>query len=221
VTDLARHEWVRLREDWPRRLLAPLAASDLASLQEWLARGRPLVVARALEGDAPGSVRLGLALPGRRRIAVAVRSSAVCGRIPPPPLEAALAGAPAAAAGWLRELATRLRAADVEPAVYGSLAWQHVAADPALAYVTAESDVDLLLRPWTRASAEAALAILSDAAAAHPVPRLDGELVLPDGAAVAWRELASTAARVLVKTTATARLVARAEVLGTFERCAA
>ncbi|MFL5264754.1 MAG: malonate decarboxylase holo-[acyl-carrier-protein] synthase [Anaeromyxobacteraceae bacterium] len=221
MTDLARHDWVRLREGWPRGLLAPVAASDRASLEQWLARGRPLVVARALEGDPPGSVRLGLALPGRRRIGVVVPSSAVRGRLAPPALEAALGCAPAGGARWLRELAARLRAADVEPAVYGSLAWQHVAADPALAYVTPESDVDLLVRPSTRASADAALAILTEAAAAEPVPRLDGELVLPDGAAVAWRELASTAARVLVKTTATARLIARAEVLGTFGRCAA
>jgi phosphoribosyl-dephospho-CoA transferase len=221
VTDLARHDWVTLRDDWPRRLLAPLAAPDHASVHAWLARGRPLVVARAIEGDPPGAVRLGLALPGRRRIGVVASASAVGERIAPPTLAAALAGTPFAGAGWLRRLATRLRAADLAPAVYGSLAWQHVAADPALAYVTPESDVDLLLRSSTRASAEAGLAILSEAAAAHPLPRLDGELLLPEGAAVAWRELASTAPRVLVKTAATARLVARADVMRTFERSAA
>jgi len=157
-------------------------------------------------------MRLGLALPSRRRVGVLVARDAIVGWRDPPHLGAALAAAPTAWRLELRDLARRLDAIGVPPRVYGSMAWQHLAADPGLVYVTETSDVDLLVRPSSWRAADAALRVLAAAAEASVSPRLDGEVILPDGSGVAWRELAMPREQVLVKTPTAARLFRHAEV---------
>jgi phosphoribosyl-dephospho-CoA transferase len=207
-----RHDFVFLRDACDGSPLRPLPAGDRAALDAWLAHRRPLVVARPLDGDDAGALRLGLALPGRRRVDVLVARDAIVGWRDPPRLEAALAAAPTAWRLELRDLARRLDAIGVPARVYGSLAWQHLAADPGLVYVTETSDVDLLVRPSSWRAADAALRVLAAAAEASVSPRVDGEVVLLDGSAVAWRELAMRREQVLVKTPTAARLVRHAEV---------
>lgn len=210
-----RHDWVTLRDGWPDALAAPLTPAARASVEAWDPTRRPLVVARALPGDAAELVRLGLALPGRVRIGVVVREDAIASREAPPPLEAVLPGAPAAWQGPLSRLAAQLRDDGVPARVHGSLAWQHVAADPALSYVTPESDVDLLLAPSSWALVQRVLRTLS---AWDGAPPLDGELLLGGGLAVSWRELASAQDRVLVKGPAGASLVAVGALPALLER---
>jgi phosphoribosyl-dephospho-CoA transferase len=79
--------------------------------------------------------------------------------------------------------------------VYGSLAWQ---VDTGTIYLADDSDIDLLVRPVSRQQANAVLALLQETSASAPA-YLDGEIEFPDGSAVAWRELASGASKVLVK----------------------
>jgi len=74
--------------------------------------------------------------------------------------------------------------------VFGALLWQHATGLP---YLTSRSDLDLI---WS-ISDERTAALLVEGLlrldADGPV-RLDGELELPDGAAVNWRELAQRGA---------------------------
>lgn len=214
---LERHDRVLLAPGWRAQLLAPLAPGDLAALLAWDPARRTLVLARPLPGDGPGTVRLGLALPGRRRVGLAVARVAIARREPPPALEVVLPAAPPAWRPGLAALAARLRAVEAPAGVYGSLAWEAAAGGPGAGYLTPASDVDLLLRPGTWAALEAALAVLAGHAAGAPSPRLDGELVLPGGAAVAWRELGSGAARVLARGPAGPVLVARETLRGALE----
>ena len=71
----------------------------------------------------------------------------------------------------------------VDARIYGSYGLQQLTG---LSYLHAESDIDLCLSVDDAAAADLAAAALSGAAFARP--RLDGELVFPDGRAVAWRE---------------------------------
>jgi phosphoribosyl-dephospho-CoA transferase len=194
-----RHDWVYLHENWRRLLAAPLAAEDQAALARWTEQGRPLVVARRLGADAPETLRLGLALPGKRRIGIALPRQAVASRRRPPFLldviECATVFWPEAA----RERAAIIAGAAPDLRVFGSFAWQFFAADPGQVYVTPASDIDLLLTPKPGRSPTRLIALLEHFARLYPAPRLDGEIALPGGDFVSWREYAARPRQILVK----------------------
>jgi phosphoribosyl-dephospho-CoA transferase len=198
-----RHDWVHLPDDWRRMLAAPLAGEDEDSLALWCGKGRPLVVARRQEGDAPNLLRLGLALPGKRRVGVALPMEAIALRRRPLLfLDVVEAGASL----WpeaMRELAGAISRVAPGMRVFGSFAWQFLAADPAMVYVTRNSDIDLLLAPADGAQLAAWISLLQNFESLWPAPRLDGEIALPGGDFagdfVSWREFAARPKKILVK----------------------
>lgn len=183
---LRRQQLVRLSgEGWARLLDAPRDALARQCLALWAARGLPLVVTRQPVG-APDTLATGLPAPARFRrlrlaLAVAPRHVMFLDEFPAADAASRLLSRPQAAA-W-RALLARLAEADCAPRVYGGFGWQALTR---LAYVHAESDLDLLLPVGSHAQADAVASLLADAA--WDGPRLDGELLFPDGAAVAWRE---------------------------------
>jgi malonate decarboxylase holo-[acyl-carrier-protein] synthase len=199
VEPLRRHDWVFLRPDWRRWLAAPLPAGEEKALALWLEKNRPLVVARRGENEAPGLLRLGLALPGKRRIGLVVPVEAVTLRRPPPLLLEVLENGSAFWPEAMRELEMAIAGAAPVIRVFGSFAWQFFAADPALIYVTRDSDIDLLLAPAEAGQLNIHLALLQDFANRWPAPRLDGEIALPGGDFVSWREYFARPKKILVK----------------------
>jgi malonate decarboxylase holo-[acyl-carrier-protein] synthase len=194
-----RHDWVYLPDDWRDKLAAPLATADEDALARWVAPGRPLVVARRLEQDAPGLLRLGLALPGKRRVGVVLPAEAVERRRRAPRLLEVL---DADAALWpeaMHELAAMVSRAAPDTRVFGSFAWQSFAADSAYVYVTPSSDIDVLLAPAHAAELSTWIALLQNFETRWPAPRLDGEIALPGGDFVAWREFSARPQKILVK----------------------
>lgn len=194
-----RHDWVYLTKDWRRHLAAPLTVEGEDALAGWMVKRRPLVVARKREDDAASLLRLGLALPGRRRFCVAVAAEAMERRRGPPDL---LEVIHERAAFWpqamsdLRATATRV-AAKIH--VFGSFAWRFFAADSSYDYLTTASDLDLLLRPADAAQLNAAIAWLTRFERSWPAPRIDGEIALPDGDFVSWREYSARPRKILAK----------------------
>lgn len=185
-------------------------------VERWLARGLP-AVARRRDGDpgagAGGGAAVALGIPvapsrGKARIALSAPAGLVLRVEPPLRLATALGSAPAAWRQPLRALDGAARALGVVLRVHGSLAWQHLAGEP---WVAGGSDVDLLVDLDRADQVEAALAVLAAWERTAGI-RADGELRLPAGG-VAWRELASGARQVLLKSDAAARLVPRAAVL--------
>ena len=81
--------------------------------------------------------------------------------------------------------------------------------------------MDLLLRPASWSSTQRLLAFLEDFSNRQPTPPLDGEILLPDGDAVAWRELLQAPAKVLTKGAGDVRLRALAEVRALYRELAA
>lgn len=199
----SRHDWVTLPDDWRRQLAAPLAAGDEDALAGWSEKGRPLVVARRQEGDAPDLLRLGLALPGKRRIGLTLPAEAAALRRRPPFL---LDVVEKGAAFWpeaMRDLAATIAKFAPDTRVFGSFAWQYFAADPGMIYVTRDSDIDLLLAPMRGGQLSTWIALLQDFESRWPAPRLDGEIALPGGDFVGdfvcWREFAARPKKILVK----------------------
>ncbi len=210
---LPRHALLRLAPDADWRALDPAASGRLRA---WLAAGFPAVLARC-QGDEPsGWLRLGVPLPpaeGKRRLTLLTPRAAIADWRPPLSLRAALPTAPKAWTPALARMRALAEALGLEPAVFGAFAWQALTG---LEYVHAGSDLDLAWRPRAREELWALLVALPEWEAATG-RRTDGELLLPDGAGVCWRELASGAARVLVKAPAAVELRSRREVLAAFE----
>jgi len=152
-------------------------------------RGLPFVMRRVLENDPPGGVPLALRLPtgdARRGLSFSAPRALVVRAASPLSLSEALGHAvvPRTWRAPLTELDAAIAAVGVTPHVYGSLAWECMTG---ARYLYDGSDVDLLLRPASPSQAHACLELLREYASVLP---LDGEIELPDGSAVAWKELA-------------------------------
>ena len=185
-TGLHRQQLVRLSgPGWTHVLGAPWDADARACLTLWAARGLPLVVTRQPPSH-DDTLATGLPAPSRfrrRRLAVAVAPRDVLFLDEFPNADAVTRLLPRGLATAWRSLAAALAASDCGVRVYGGYGWQALTR---LAYVHAASDIDLLLPVSSSAQADEVAHTL--AALAWDGPRLDGELLFPDGAAVAWRE---------------------------------
>jgi phosphoribosyl-dephospho-CoA transferase len=177
--------------------------ADLPLIADWALREWPVMVRRRMAGDIAENVPAALPLPpvhGKRRLAFSFSSGAAVIALPPVLLRNAARAAPTA---WQRVIAALLdlgEAVGVTPRVFGALLWEHATGLP---YLTARSDLDLLWSISDERSAALLVEGLLRLDGEGPV-RLDGELELPDSAAVNWRELAQSIANqggeLLVKT---------------------
>ncbi|OON63552.1 malonate decarboxylase holo-[acyl-carrier-protein] synthase [Massilia sp. KIM] len=225
----ARHDLVWLSAHGWDRVCAGAEPEHRTALDGWRRAGWPAVVRRdeavPVAGQETGLLALGIALPPRvqddRKLRIAARAPiADVGRHAPPlPLLAALDAAPARWRGPLAAFEREATAHGLSPAAYGSVALQAVTGQ---SYLRETSDIDVLLRPLGRAHLETALALLARHAAALP---LDGEIVFPDGRAVAWKELQAAldgapGTRVLAKELARISLVPLDELFATMEELA-
>jgi len=198
---LHRQQLLRLTSDgWARVLAAPSGEAVRECLALWAERGLPLVVTRQ-PPDLDDAVAVGLPAPARfrrRRIALSVAPAEVLFLDEFPPAEAVTRLLPRAAVAPWRALVATLALDGCRARVYGGYGWQAITRLP---YVHAESDLDLLLPVVGAEQADGVARLL--AAVAWDGPRLDGELLFPDGAAIAWREWRDhrqgRASRVLVK----------------------
>jgi phosphoribosyl-dephospho-CoA transferase len=211
----SRHDLVWLTAQGWKEAAASVRPGELRALALWQGQGWPAVVRRRDAGQPAGIVSLGIALPPsgpavpRERIGLRVDAAHVRRRQPALGLDDVLAAAPDA---WRAQLQA-LGCAGVRLRAYGSLALQALTGLP---YLTPASDIDLLLAPRSRAELDAGVELLSRHNAALP---LDGEVLFPNGEAVAWKEWrdAGERSRVLVKTIAAVRLDRRAALLATLE----
>ena len=221
----ARHDLVWLTGRGWERVLAGAPPDAILPLDGWRAAGWPAVVRRAETALAANEVAIGFAMPPRtadsrkQRVACRVELSDISRRTRPLPLVGALDAAPGAWCDPLAALESAAAGAGFGLAVYGSLALQALTGQP---YLRPESDIDLLLRPLNRAQLTAGLDLLATHAVHLP---LDGEVVFPDGRAVAWRELraafdSAPGTRVLAKSLAQVALVAPDELIATLEEAA-
>ncbi len=222
---MRRHDRVFLRHGAPfRAACAEIDPAAQACVRQWIDAGRPLVAAR--QTGEPEAVRLGLTLPtaqGRKRLGIVVERRDVAAVRAPLGISQCLCRLPASDAVALSVLESSLERAGVAAGVYGSLAWE-VMADAA--YRHAESDIDLVCDVHSLSQLCLSIAALRQCAS-RLAGRLDGEIRLPNGDAVAWRELAdrldSPQASVLVKGAREVGLLSVQDLLGSLggeRRCA-
>ncbi|WP_338844749.1 malonate decarboxylase holo-[acyl-carrier-protein] synthase [Massilia sp. W12] len=184
---MQRHDWLWLQPAAWHGVLAQAAqaGADWPELALWPQQAWPLVCARQTR---PGVLSAGLSLPpapdgGKRRLSLQLAPDALL-RSSAPPLLSELTRSPDAPPA-LQHCAHRLHAWQLR--VYGAHAWQW---QTGLPYLHAGSDLDLLYYARSLDDLQAALrrwhACAQDCA--QQGLRLDGEVILPDGAGLAWRE---------------------------------
>ena len=209
-----RHDLIWLTgAGWDAALQRALPGQH-GAIEQWRRADWPAIARRADVGLAPGRIGLGIPLPPapggvKGRIALDAAHGDVARRSAP----LALADAARAAPGHWRPALDAL-ASGMALRAYGSLAMQAITALP---YLTAASDIDLLFFPPDAPALRSGLALLEQHAAVLP---LDGEIVFPSGAAVAWKEwigAAGNGARVLVKDAGAVRLATIDHLLATLE----
>ncbi|WP_426112581.1 malonate decarboxylase holo-[acyl-carrier-protein] synthase [Massilia sp. PWRC2] len=196
-------------------------AAHLPELARWRDAGWPVVLRRSEPGLAAGMVSIGVPLPpgvnadgsvARRRFGGQLTADAVARHQAPMTLAQAQGCAPPHWQAALDALIAEHSGA-APLCVFGSLAMQAATSQP---YLTATSDIDVLLLPRTGAELQAGVALLQRHCAHLP---LDGEIVFPGGAAVSWKEWAGADAsrhdRVLVKTITAVALLPMAALLAT------
>ncbi len=181
---------------WDALLAERRDLDGVPHLSGWARAGRPLIVRRRVPGEDDGLVPLGLPLPpadGKRRIGLALPAEALK-PVQPPSLARTAPHAPAAWQATIDALLALGRDHHAPPRPFGALLWQAVTG---LTYLSSASDLDLL---WPGPVAGSLLDGLARIDATAPM-RLDGEILLPDGGGVQWRELydAPPGGSVLVK----------------------
>ena len=184
---LCRHQLVRLNEaGWAAVQANVWDDTARDCLAHWSAQHLPLVVTRQRAGQTDDQIALGLPAPlqwQRRRLALHVVLRGVSYFDEFPGAAAVTSLLPAAARNAWLNLLTALAVVGAAPRVYGSFGWQRITGLP---YLHAGSDLDLRVSVSDAAMADAVAAAMH--APAFATPRLDGEIVFPDGSAVAWRE---------------------------------
>ena len=193
----SRHSLVQLFPEATWQSLEPSFQPDLVA---WFAANRPAVVARLQGGEPRGYWRLGVPLPpsqGKHRLTLIVAPTAIKTWCPALLLSDVLASAPSDWVLAIQALLEQSQSLNLKPRVYGSFALQALTG---LSYVTPESDLDLIWKPHSRKQLESLFEVLQNWENETGL-RADGEVQLPDGSGVCWRELASESKQVLVKST--------------------
>lgn len=203
---LRRHDLVWLAPSTPMQHLR-VNDAELAAVEYWFKQTRPFVVGR--QHATMEDVRLGFTLPDirtRHRIEIFAPASAIQHVSVPPALVEMIAYAPQDWQALLRATVQSLGSVGLSARCYGSLVTQAISGEQC---VRPQSDIDLLIECRTRTDIEHSLTVLLQHGSG--TPRLDGEIRLPNGWAVAWRELALAMSKntqqVMIKTNDDVRMV--------------
>jgi phosphoribosyl-dephospho-CoA transferase len=185
-TPLHRHQLASLTPaGWARVLEGEWDAQAQACLSHWALHRLPLVVTRQPPAPDAG-IAMGLPAPtrwDRRRLALTVPHAEVSYFDEFPQAHQLTRLLPAAARAAWQRLCGGLRALGAVARVHGSFGWQQLTG---LDHLRSGSDIDLWIAADDALQADAIVSLLQSFAAGRP--RIDGELVFPGGAAVAWRE---------------------------------
>ena len=184
---LRRHQLVGLSAiGWAAVQRQPWDIQAQACIDFWAGKELPLVVTQQRAGLQAGQIALGLPAPlqwHRRRFALDVSADSLQNFAEFPTASEIGALLPPSTQNDWWTLTRQFATAGANVRVFGSYGWQRLTG---LNYLRVSSDVDLRLLVPDIAAADQVAAALGTAP--FRSPQLDGELMFPNGNAVAWRE---------------------------------
>jgi phosphoribosyl-dephospho-CoA transferase len=197
---LQRHDLLRVDPaGWQLALACRPGIAIRPHVADWARRGWPVIVRRYAPGEAADLIPVAISLPApaaKPGVALALHPSHILERMPAVAVSGCTAQAPAAWRETLQSLLAIAQRCGSAPAVYGSLLWQTLTG---LTYLHERSDVDLLWRVTRHEQAQELVRSIARCALNSPM-RIDGELLLPDGAGIQWREWQGGADELIVRT---------------------
>ncbi|MGB8339406.1 MAG: malonate decarboxylase holo-[acyl-carrier-protein] synthase [Burkholderiales bacterium] len=180
-------------------------------ISHWRANNLPLVVCRQRDEIFPDQISVGLPAPtqwARRRLALTINTSSIAesGAFPTlTQIASTHRNQPAEV-----DLDSALSELGAQAQVYGSYGWQVLTG---LVYLHEDSDIDISVRVK---NFDMAWQAVHQLATTQLPSRIDGEIVFPDGKAIAWRELLQLITRqtsqVMVKDRYSVRLATLEEI---------
>lgn len=183
IVQYQRHDLVWLSEEAWAGILRTSTAPEL--LRQWQQEEWPAVVTRRQPDTAEDEVCIGFPLPpvagNKLRFAARVKAEHIALHQSALSLHNVVAVVPPAWQAGLQSLHQHALMAGIKLRVYGSVAMQFLTGQD---YLNATSDIDILFRPYQQAQLRAGLALLHEQ---QTLP-IDGEIVFPGEAAVAWKE---------------------------------
>jgi phosphoribosyl-dephospho-CoA transferase len=200
ISTLRRHDLLRVDpKGWAATLRCHPHLAAVPLLADWAANRRPVMVRRPLGSDRPGFVPAAVALPpscGKLRIGLEIEPAFLIERMRSIEPSEARGAAPAAWQSVLNDVARIARMHNAHVSLFGSFMWQAITG---LKYLTRSSDIDLIWRVSSVRRLPSLLDAIAEVDAQSPM-RIDGEIVLPDGGGINWRELHRNPHEVMVKT---------------------
>lgn len=205
---LQRHDRAWLASDFePRHGLCDVRLAAAAGA--WIRASRPLVVANQ-RGVDTAQIRLGFTVPGadaRQRVGLLVPRATIVRAERALCLTETIDRAPPDWRALMRSVASLSAECGVTSRVFGSLAAQLASGEPCL---KPSSDIDVLFECGADTRLDDLLAGLRELG--DGFPRVDGEVLLASGWAIAWRELsraraAGKSAKVLARSVGDLRLM--------------
>ena len=196
-----RQIWIRPEDAGEVFFERDESGEKLNYLVSWIHQNKPLV------GRASGQANLaskdlrpiGLLLfelpKSKQRLHLLVKNTVIDKVEQPLLLSSVLAYLPLQHRLCAIHLLDLLQGVEVEIRVFGSAFWSHAQKSTCM---TDESDLDLIIQTHGHNSIEKTFAALVKCSNLYAI-RLDGELELPNGNTVAWRELLIRPERILVK----------------------
>ncbi|GAC1419321.1 MAG: malonate decarboxylase holo-[acyl-carrier-protein] synthase [Burkholderiaceae bacterium] len=158
------------------------------AMARWRAADWPLVATRRTADLPPGRTAVGLPLPPdactgtKPRIACVVEAGGILRHSAALGLGAALTSVPTHWRATLAALYLEAEESGLCLRVFGSLAWQSITG---MHYLHEASDIDLLCSPTSERELNVSIELLTRYALVLP---LDGEIIFPRAAGVAWKE---------------------------------
>ncbi|MFZ6874904.1 malonate decarboxylase holo-[acyl-carrier-protein] synthase [Undibacterium sp. Di27W] len=183
IAQYQRHDLVWLADEAWLAVLQSFGAPDL--LRQWQQEEWPAVVTRRHPDTAEDEVCIGFPLPpqngNKPRFAARVKTEHIAIHQSALSLHTVTVIVPPAWQAGLQSLHQQALMAGIKLRVYGSVAMQFLTGQD---YLNATSDIDILFRPYHQAQLRAGLALLQEL---QNLP-IDGEIIFPGEAAVAWKE---------------------------------
>jgi phosphoribosyl-dephospho-CoA transferase len=212
LTAFYRHDLFRIdASHW--QALTSMRSEDTRAfwLREWERHDWPVIVRREDGESSPDSIAVGVPLPpscGKLRIALHVPVLALGEKLSPVRLAECRRAAPQHWGAILDQLEALGEATGIAPGVCGSLLWQHLTGR---VYLHDASDIDVLWRVTSVSQAHTIAGALPEIERRTGI-RVDGEILSAHGWGVHWREFATQAPGMLVKTRSSVQLCSKVDV---------